>query len=256
MAKPDEQALRRLSGGRWQTRDERFTIEPQSGTWVVIDGEATDELGLPLVRGPFGSLTAAKEAIAEARRGAPATSPLADALAAAQARAEPAQPAQPATLGRKRRSAGKPTRPEPPPKRGPEPPPKREPEAAPEAAPEAEPADQSPDEPEPGREPAWLGALGRRDRRRADALLERLARAGVDDAAEVARQEIVEEQPALARLAIRRRLTAAVAEAKSPADAAERASRILAAGDDEALEVAWRLVDADGRDIGALEPPD
>jgi len=112
MAKPDEQALRRLGGGRWQTRDERFTIEPQSGTWVVIDGEATDELGLPLVRGPFGSLTAAKEAIAEARTGAPATSPLADALAAAQARAEPAQPAQPATLVRKRRSAGKPTRPE------------------------------------------------------------------------------------------------------------------------------------------------
>ncbi|MFI5200311.1 MAG: hypothetical protein ACHQXL_08065 [Candidatus Limnocylindrales bacterium] len=55
----DETALKRLGGGRWQTRDERFTIEPQSGTWVVVDSEQTDDLGLPLVRGPFASLTAA-----------------------------------------------------------------------------------------------------------------------------------------------------------------------------------------------------
>lgn len=61
MAKPTapDASLERLGGGRWQTRDERFTIEPQSGTWVVVDAEATDELGLPLVRGPFPSLTAA-----------------------------------------------------------------------------------------------------------------------------------------------------------------------------------------------------
>ena len=36
MAKPTDDALKRLGGGRWQTRDERFTIEPQSGTWVVV----------------------------------------------------------------------------------------------------------------------------------------------------------------------------------------------------------------------------
>ena len=55
-----DEGLKRLGGGRWQTRDERFTIEPQSGTWVVVDAEQTDELGLALVRGPFGSLGAAK----------------------------------------------------------------------------------------------------------------------------------------------------------------------------------------------------
>ena len=78
MAKASEKAdaLKRLGGGRWQTRDERFTIEPQSGTWVVVDGEQTDELGLPLVRGPFASLGEAKAAIELARDGEPAVSPL------------------------------------------------------------------------------------------------------------------------------------------------------------------------------------
>jgi hypothetical protein len=59
-----DESLKRLGGGRWQTRDERFTIEPQSGTWAVVDAEETDDLGLPLVRGPFRSLTDAKAAIA------------------------------------------------------------------------------------------------------------------------------------------------------------------------------------------------
>lgn len=70
------EALKRLGGGRWQTRDERFTIEPQSGTWVVVDADQTDDLGLPLVRGPFGSLRDAKEAIELTRGSDPTRSPL------------------------------------------------------------------------------------------------------------------------------------------------------------------------------------
>src|SRR4249920_3306220 len=66
-ATEDDGSLKRLGGGRWQTRDDRFTIEPQSGTWVVVDAEQTDDLGLPLVRGPFGSLNAARAAIETAR---------------------------------------------------------------------------------------------------------------------------------------------------------------------------------------------
>jgi hypothetical protein len=73
-----DEGLRRLGGGRWQTRDERFTIEPQSGTWVVVDAEQTDDLGLPLVRGPYKSLTAAKAAISVAREEAAPASPLKD----------------------------------------------------------------------------------------------------------------------------------------------------------------------------------
>jgi hypothetical protein len=73
-AAPDDAAdesLKRLGGGRWQTRDERFTIEPQSGTWAVVDATETDDFGLPLVRGPFKSLTEAKAAIAAARSNEP-----------------------------------------------------------------------------------------------------------------------------------------------------------------------------------------
>jgi hypothetical protein len=73
-----DEGLRRLGGGRWQTRDERFSIEPQSGTWVVVDAEQTDDLGLPLVRGPYKSLTAAKAAISVAREEAAPSSPLKD----------------------------------------------------------------------------------------------------------------------------------------------------------------------------------
>ena len=75
-AKPDP--LRRLGGGRWETKDGRFQIEPQSGTWVIVDTTQTNEFGLPLVRGPFPSLTAAREAIEVARGEGPVTSPLAD----------------------------------------------------------------------------------------------------------------------------------------------------------------------------------
>ena len=87
----EDEGLRRLGGGRWQTRDERFLIEPQSGTWAVVDAEQTDDLGLPLVRGPFKSLTAAKEAIAGARGEAPPASPLKGRTPAADA--PPEEPA-------------------------------------------------------------------------------------------------------------------------------------------------------------------
>lgn len=97
----DAPSLRRLGGGRWQTQDGRFEIEPQSGTWVVVDTEQKDDLGLPLVRGPFRSLAAAREAIAEAREEALSVSPLADAVEAANKRpstrprkTEPARPAR------------------------------------------------------------------------------------------------------------------------------------------------------------------
>jgi uncharacterized protein YciI len=80
----DTESLKRLGGGRWQTRDGRFTIEPASGTWTVVDAEQTDDLGLPLVRGPYRSLTEAKGSIEEAREGGASRSPLAEKVAAAR----------------------------------------------------------------------------------------------------------------------------------------------------------------------------
>lgn len=85
-----DEGLKRLGGGRWQTRDERFTIEPQSGTWAIVDAEQTDDLGLPLVRGPYKSLTAAKEAIAEARGSAAPTSSITARPSSSRQKPEPA----------------------------------------------------------------------------------------------------------------------------------------------------------------------
>jgi hypothetical protein len=81
----DAETLRRLGAGRWETHDGRFRVEPQSGTWMVIDTEEADDLGLPLTRGPFRSLTAAREAIGAARHQGSSISPLAGILEAAKA---------------------------------------------------------------------------------------------------------------------------------------------------------------------------
>ena len=139
-AKDDDESLKRLGGGRWQTRDERFTIEPQSGTWVVVDGEQTDDLGLPLIRGPFGSLGAAKEAIAtracpgsRSSRCRPVQAPLPrpsveDRVAAERkTRRELDQAPQ----GRRRRQGPKPSKPEPGPSRAGSPTCRRPPVGAP-----------------------------------------------------------------------------------------------------------------------------
>ena len=74
--------LKRESAGRYRTTDGRFGVEQASGGWMVVDGEQTNELGLALVRGPFGSLDEARAAIEEARSGPPPTSNLAARIAA------------------------------------------------------------------------------------------------------------------------------------------------------------------------------
>ena len=143
----DDQSLKRLGGGRWQTRDERFTIEPQSGTWVLVDAEQTDDLGLQLVRGPFRSLTDAKAAVAAARG-----SPLRR-VAARRARqgGGDASPANAAKGNGKRATSG-----------------------AQPATGRARPSRPTRAEPEPPPEPRWLRDLAPRDRGRARRLIERL----------------------------------------------------------------------------------
>ncbi len=63
-------ALKRERAGTYRSIDGRFTVEQSSSGWLVLDGEQADELGLPLARGPFGTLDAAKAAIADARSSA------------------------------------------------------------------------------------------------------------------------------------------------------------------------------------------
>lgn len=66
-ASPD--SLKRERAGTYRTPDGRFTVEQSSSGWLVLDAEQSDELGLPLARGPFPTLDGARSAIPEARSG-------------------------------------------------------------------------------------------------------------------------------------------------------------------------------------------
>lgn len=228
---PEEGPLKRLGGGRWETRDGRFAIEPQSGTWVVVDNSQTDDLGLPLVRGPFGSLTAAREAIEGARTSGPAESPLAGRLKVARAtpKASKAATADGASARGAARGAAAPQR-------------------------EAAEAPEPPAEPPP--EPKWLRDLAPAKRRQARDLIERLEKLDVPDPTSIAKSEIALDEPALTRLAVERSLRKAVARARSPETAARAAVEALVNGRDADLEVRWRLVDERGRPITRIDLPD
>jgi hypothetical protein len=225
---PDDAPLKRLGGGRWQTRDERFTIEPQSGTWVVVDGDQTDDLGLPLVRGPFPSLTAAKDAISTARTSEPAASPLAARLE--QRRREPKDDANGKAAGKATTKKGEPKatddRPTAKAKKG------------------SATTGSSRTEADEPREPGWLTDLGPGPRGRARRLIERLTAEGVADAEAVVRRDVIGDVPAIAALAVARRLAELGADA-SPDQVAD----LLADGRDDAFDVRWRLVDGEGRPI-------
>jgi len=214
-------ALKRLGGGRWQTRDARFTIEPQSGTWVVVDAEQVDDLGLPLVRGPFGSLSAAKSAIAEARESESVTSPPA-------ARANRIQSVSSGTSRAKGTTAKR---------------------AA--IAGSAKPAAAA--KPEEPTEPRWITELDGDERRRARRLLDRLTAASALDAEGIARRDVVGQVPAAAAFAVARRILTL-----GPAASPRAVAALLVEGRDDDLGVRWRLVDGEGRpitvDLDVLEP--
>ena len=226
----DDRTLKRLGGGRWQTRDERFTIEPQSGTWVLVDSEQTDDLGLPLIRGPFRSLTEAKGAVEGARDSATPESPLADRVKEAGTRLTKAPAPAPRTSSASKAAVE--------PATGPAPSSHDEPEA--------------PAEPPP--EPRWITDLAPRDRGRARRLIERLEGTGVRDAESVVRQDLTGGVPTVARLALANTLAEQLASPSDDAAAIEgvigRVIEALGDGRDDELGVRWRLVDGQERPIG------
>jgi hypothetical protein len=233
MAKADEsdkpEALKRIGGGRWETRDGRFQIEPQSGTWVIVDTTQTNEFGLPLVRGPYPSLTAAKAAIESARDEGPVTSPLA-------ARIERAPKAEPA---RSTRTDSATTEDE---------------------TPQGETKAQEPEavdlEPESAPEPLWLRNLKPVGRQRARDLIEKLTALGIEGAEGIAREEIAEGHPALARYALAQRVRAAMDGKRSVASAVEAVVAAIVSGEDEDLGVGWGLVDDRSRPIDRIDLDD
>ena len=239
---PDDAPLKRLGGGRWQTRDERFTIEPQSGTWVIVDGEQTDDLGMALVRGPFPSLTTAKAAIATARSSAPPASPLAERIERRRREPSTGPPEREPTQGSTKRG---------PPRQATTGPSEakgggaakqvRSGVAPARAATRGRSAATETDQPP---EPGWLTDLDPTARGRARRLIARLRAEGMPDAAGLVRRDVVGNVPALAAAAIGRRL-AGLDEDATPGEIAA----LLADGRDEQLGVRWRLVDGEGRPI-------
>jgi hypothetical protein len=221
MAKTD--SLKRLGGGRWETRDGRFQIEPQSGTWVIVDTTQTNEFGLPLVRGPFPSLTAAKEAIETARDEGPVTSPLAERIGAA---AKPEPEREPVAAGRRDRNVAADTQ-------------------------DTEP--EEPEEPAPEPEPQWLRGLKPLSRQRARDLIAKLESLGFDDAEAIARSEVADGEPAIVRAAIRRQIEQATKGKRSVDSAVDAVVEVLVSGEDDELDVGWGLVDQRSRPIDRLE---
>ena len=65
----DDEKLKRERAGTYRTADGRFTIEQSTTGWLLLDGEQTNELGLPLARGPYATLDEARGAIGVARTG-------------------------------------------------------------------------------------------------------------------------------------------------------------------------------------------
>jgi L-amino acid N-acyltransferase YncA len=99
----DPTALRRESAGRYVSGDGRFAVVQESaGSWVLEDSGQTNELGLPLVRGPFPTLADAKAAASAAREGPTPASPLAGRIRSAgrsNERSKPEPKARPARRG-------------------------------------------------------------------------------------------------------------------------------------------------------------
>ncbi len=71
----DPEKLKRETAGRYVSADGRFTVEQASGRWMTIDAETTDELGLPLVRGPFEPRSRPREKHRRSLRSCPRRSP-------------------------------------------------------------------------------------------------------------------------------------------------------------------------------------
>jgi hypothetical protein len=56
--------LRRERPGRYRSADDRFAIEQSGSVWYLTDEARRDELGQPMVLGPYATLAEARDAMA------------------------------------------------------------------------------------------------------------------------------------------------------------------------------------------------
>ena len=109
----DPTKLKRETAGRYTSGDGRFTVEQGSGGWMILDGEQTNELGLPLVRGPFATLDEARDGLETARGDHAPTSQLSERIAELGKRGGEAEPSARTQRKREGRDAAHEKKPEP-----------------------------------------------------------------------------------------------------------------------------------------------
>jgi hypothetical protein len=122
-------ALVREKAGRYRSGDERFAVRQDGGEWFVTDSQQTNEFGLEMVLGPFGTIALAREAMASQREHPAGSQPGATILPLPRAARKPEAAKKPETAkkteaAKKSETAEKPEAPKKPePPREPEPPP-------------------------------------------------------------------------------------------------------------------------------------
>jgi hypothetical protein len=67
-ATDDPDRLVRQKAGGYQTADERFVVQGSASRWFLTDQQHTDELGQPLIHGPYANLDELKASLPDARR--------------------------------------------------------------------------------------------------------------------------------------------------------------------------------------------
>lgn len=138
---PDPRKLAREQAGSYRSGDSRFVVrQDHGGKWYVTDAEQTNEFGLELVLGPFGTIADAKAAVETQREQPAGASPGAKIRSLVTGDRE-------RTKSAKAPKSEPGPEPKPKPKPGPEPEPKPEPE--PEPKPEPKPKRKLDRPPEP-----------------------------------------------------------------------------------------------------------
>ncbi|MEP6680596.1 MAG: hypothetical protein ABJB65_03865 [Chloroflexota bacterium] len=88
----DPDKLVRQSPGIYRSADERFEVRQEGLGWFVVDSAQANELGQPLIDGPFATMAAVREALPAARKTKPLRRPIAKAPKRAPKKAEPPPP--------------------------------------------------------------------------------------------------------------------------------------------------------------------
>jgi len=223
----DPNRLKRERAGRYVTADGRFAVEGEStGNWYLVDNERQNELGLPLMAGPFGTLDEARAQVAAIREGrasraepdAPESAGLVEPPASTEATEPPARPSLRSLPGG--RTGGQHDGPgAPSPELAPEPAraPALELTSGPTTTTGTQPAAPgrgrrvAPRQPDAGSAldapsgPAWLGRLQSDRQAEARRLLAILDRLGIDDAL-LARRQVEADLPEISRALLARRI--------------------------------------------------